>query len=136
MPCREQFNQATLAAAYERRTDKIKPDAAEYEAAKVRGWASRLGGQTGGQVVGQLDFQQAPGGPANSRPCVGMGVIVCSFFPHPCLCLLPLPLPLPLLLLQASDPEFYRTADSLLYGAAGKVPEANIDRMVAELNDK
>jgi hypothetical protein len=61
-----------------------------------------------------------------------MGVIVCSFFPHQCLCLLPLPL----LLLQASDPEFYRTADSLLYGAAGKVPEANIDRMVAELNDK
>lgn len=33
--CREQFNQATLAAAYEKRTEKIKPDRAEYEAAKV-----------------------------------------------------------------------------------------------------
>ena len=32
---REQFNQASLAAAYERRTEKIKPDRAEYEAAKV-----------------------------------------------------------------------------------------------------
>ncbi|KAI3435791.1 hypothetical protein D9Q98_001849 [Chlorella vulgaris] len=66
----EQFNQATLAAAYEKRTDKIKPDRAEYEAAK------------------------------------------------------------------ASDPEFYRTADSLLYGSTGRVSEAGVDRMVAELNER
>ncbi|PRW59726.1 peptidyl-prolyl cis-trans isomerase CYP19-3 isoform X2 [Chlorella sorokiniana] len=65
----EQFNQASLAAAYERRTEKIKPDRAEYEAAK------------------------------------------------------------------ASDPEFYRAADSLLYGQ-GKPSEAAVDRMVAELNDR
>lgn len=45
----------------------------------------------------------------------------------------PAPLPRPL---QAADPEFYRTADSLKYGAQGKVPEANIDRMVAELNER
>ena len=32
---REQFNQASLYAAYERRTEKIKPDRSEYEAAKV-----------------------------------------------------------------------------------------------------
>ncbi|KAL4429581.1 hypothetical protein ABPG77_008630 [Micractinium sp. CCAP 211/92] len=66
----EAFNQATLYATYEKRTEKIKPDRAEYEAAK------------------------------------------------------------------AADPEFYRTADSLKYGAHGKVPEANIDRMVAELNER
>ncbi len=38
MWCREQFNQATLAAAYEKRTEKIKPDRSEYEEAKVH-WA-------------------------------------------------------------------------------------------------
>ena len=36
---------------------------------------------------------------------------------------------------QASDPEFYRAADSLLYGQ-GKPSEAAVDRMVAELNDR
>lgn len=66
----EAFNQATLAATYEKRTERIKPDREEYEAAR------------------------------------------------------------------AADPEFYRTADSLLYGSTGKVPEANIDRMVAELNER
>ncbi|EFN54389.1 hypothetical protein CHLNCDRAFT_31767 [Chlorella variabilis] len=66
----EQFNQATLAAAYEKRTEKIKPDRSEYEEAK------------------------------------------------------------------STDPEFYRTADSLLYGSAGRVSEAGIDRMVAELNER
>jgi hypothetical protein len=40
--CREQFNQATLAAAYEKRTEKIKPDKAEYEAAKVAAAAVEL----------------------------------------------------------------------------------------------
>ena len=33
------FDQATLAAAYDKRTDNIKPDRSEYEAAKVCGWA-------------------------------------------------------------------------------------------------
>lgn len=38
---------------------------------------------------------------------------------------------------QASDPEFYRAADSLLYGSAGAKPsEAAVDRMVAELNER
>lgn len=36
---------------------------------------------------------------------------------------------------QAADPEFYRAADSLLYGQ-GKPSEAAVDRMVAELNDR
>ena len=38
--------------------------------------------------------------------------------------------------LKASDPDFYRAADSMSYGGAGKVPEANIDKMVAELNER
>ena len=38
--------------------------------------------------------------------------------------------------LKSSDPDFYRAADSLSYGGAGKVPEANVDKMVAELNDR
>ena len=37
---------------------------------------------------------------------------------------------------KAKDPEFYREADSLEYGHAPKIPEQNIDRMVAELNDQ
>ncbi len=45
-------------------------------------------------------------------------------------------LPLVSSYLQANDPEFYRTADSLLYGAAGRVSEAGIDRMVAELTER
>eukprot|EP00193_Tetraselmis_chui_P012355 CAMPEP_0177780506 /NCGR_PEP_ID=MMETSP0491_2-20121128/17243_1 /TAXON_ID=63592 /ORGANISM="Tetraselmis chuii, Strain PLY429" /LENGTH=425 /DNA_ID=CAMNT_0019300289 /DNA_START=49 /DNA_END=1327 /DNA_ORIENTATION=- len=36
---------------------------------------------------------------------------------------------------KARDPEFYRTADSLQYGQ-DKVPEENIDKMVAELNER
>lgn len=42
--CREQFNQATLAAAYEKRTEKIKPDRSEYEEAKVGGRSESIGG--------------------------------------------------------------------------------------------
>ena len=38
--------------------------------------------------------------------------------------------------LKASDPDFYRAADSMSYGGAGKVPDANIDKMVAELNER
>ena len=38
--------------------------------------------------------------------------------------------------LKATDPDFYRAADSLSYGGAGKVPESNVDKMVAELNDR
>lgn len=38
--------------------------------------------------------------------------------------------------LKATDPDFYRAADSMSYGGAGKVPEANIDKMVAELNER
>lgn len=34
---------------------------------------------------------------------------------------------------KESDPEFYRAADSLVYGGTGAVSEAGIDRMVAEL---
>eukprot|EP00873_Tetraselmis_striata_P023828 jgi/Tetstr1/444092/TSEL_003329.t2 len=37
---------------------------------------------------------------------------------------------------KARDPEFYRTADSLQYGQDAQVPEENIDKMVAELNDR
>ncbi|GAB4822098.1 hypothetical protein N2152v2_009144 [Parachlorella kessleri] len=37
---------------------------------------------------------------------------------------------------KAADPEFYRAGDSLQYGGSGKVPEAAIDRMVAELNNR
>ena len=70
-PSREAFNQASLYSAYEKRTANIKPDAAEYQAAK------------------------------------------------------------------SSDPEFYRAADSLLYGSSVHKPsEANVERMVAELNDR
>ncbi|PSC68358.1 peptidyl-prolyl cis-trans isomerase CYP19-3 [Micractinium conductrix] len=66
----EMFDQATLAAAYDKRTDNIKPDRSEYEAAK------------------------------------------------------------------ASDPEFYRAADSLRYGGTSQPSEAAVDRMVAELNER
>ena len=38
--------------------------------------------------------------------------------------------------LKASDPDFYRAADSMSYGGAGKVSEGNIDKMVAELNER
>ena len=38
--------------------------------------------------------------------------------------------------LKATDPDFYRAADSMSYGGAGKVPDANIDKMVAELNER
>ncbi|DBA76983.1 hypothetical protein WJX77_003955 [Trebouxia sp. C0004] len=38
--------------------------------------------------------------------------------------------------LKASDPDFYRAADSMSYGGAGKVADANIDKMVAELNER
>jgi hypothetical protein len=34
---------------------------------------------------------------------------------------------------KARDPDFYRGADSLEYGKAPKLPEENIDKMVAEL---
>ena len=37
---------------------------------------------------------------------------------------------------KASDPEFYRSADSLLYGKDVKDSEDRIERMVAELNDQ
>lgn len=66
----EAFNQAALYAAYERRTESIKPDLASYEEAK------------------------------------------------------------------ANDPEFYRAADSLVYGGEGRAPTAGVDRMVAELNER
>ena len=70
--CRQQFDQATLYDAYEKRTAALKPDRAAYEAAR------------------------------------------------------------------ATDPEFYRAADSLQYGGAGasKVSEEGVDRMVAELNER
>lgn len=38
--------------------------------------------------------------------------------------------------LKATDPDFFRAVDSMSYGGAGKVPEANIDKMVAELNER
>lgn len=37
---------------------------------------------------------------------------------------------------KATDPEFYRTSDSLLYGGAGGAPKEAVDRMVAELEDR
>lgn len=37
---------------------------------------------------------------------------------------------------KAADPEFYRSADSLLYGKAPELPKQNVDRMVAELADR
>ena len=37
---------------------------------------------------------------------------------------------------KARDPEFYRTSDSLQYGQTPAVPEANVDKMVEELNDR
>ena len=37
---------------------------------------------------------------------------------------------------KQSQPEFYRSADSLMYGQAPKLPEKNIDNMVNELNDR
>ena len=37
---------------------------------------------------------------------------------------------------KETDPEFYRTSDSLLYGGAGGAPKEAVDRMVAELEDK
>ena len=38
--------------------------------------------------------------------------------------------------LKTTDPDFYRAADSMAYGGAGKVPDANVDKMVAELNER
>ena len=35
--------------------------------------------------------------------------------------------------MKEADPEFYRSGDSMLYGVAPVVPEANVERMVAEL---
>ena len=37
---------------------------------------------------------------------------------------------------MAADPEFYRSADSLLYGKDVKDSEEGIERMVAELNQQ
>ena len=37
---------------------------------------------------------------------------------------------------KAADPEFYRDADSLLHGHAPAVPQANIDRMAAEIEER
>ncbi len=37
---------------------------------------------------------------------------------------------------KAADPEFYRGADSLLYGKDVQDTEAGIERMVAELNQQ
>jgi hypothetical protein len=39
-------------------------------------------------------------------------------------------------LCHCPNAEFYRAGDSLQYGGAGKVSEAGIDRMVAELNER
>ncbi|GIL91074.1 hypothetical protein Vretimale_9509 [Volvox reticuliferus] len=37
---------------------------------------------------------------------------------------------------KAADPEFYRDADSLMYGQNPKLPAENVDKMVAELVDR
>ncbi|GIL65939.1 hypothetical protein Vafri_19568 [Volvox africanus] len=37
---------------------------------------------------------------------------------------------------KAADPEFYRDADSLMYGQNPKLPTENVDKMVAELVDR
>ncbi|PNH06306.1 Peptidyl-prolyl cis-trans isomerase [Tetrabaena socialis] len=37
---------------------------------------------------------------------------------------------------KAADPEFYRDADSLMYGQNPKLPAGNVDKMVAELVDR
>ncbi|KAG2448566.1 hypothetical protein HYH02_006457 [Chlamydomonas schloesseri] len=37
---------------------------------------------------------------------------------------------------KAADPEFYRGADSLKYGQQPKLPAANVDKMVAELQER
>ncbi len=175
--CREAFNQATLYATYEKRTEKIKPDRAEYVAAKV--------GSAGLCLWTLLQLWQ-PGclGSAARMPlhrrwrrCLRQARLPHTLPAPPCAAQVPSPssilAPLPWFLWvvapsnpvapsspatdpplampahrsipvcrpasihsQAADPEFYRTADSLKYGAHGKVPEANIDRMVAELNER
>ncbi|KAK9811222.1 hypothetical protein WJX72_000229 [[Myrmecia] bisecta] len=38
--------------------------------------------------------------------------------------------------MRSKDPEFYRTADSLKYGASPDIPPENVDRMVAELAER
>ncbi|EFJ44934.1 hypothetical protein VOLCADRAFT_64247 [Volvox carteri f. nagariensis] len=37
---------------------------------------------------------------------------------------------------KAADPDFYRDADSLMYGQNPKLPAENVDKMVAELVDR
>lgn len=37
---------------------------------------------------------------------------------------------------KEADPEFYRDADSLQYGRAPALPEANVDKMVSELQQR
>ena len=37
---------------------------------------------------------------------------------------------------KASEPDFYRSADSLTYGQSKPIPEDNMDKMVAELKDR
>lgn len=37
---------------------------------------------------------------------------------------------------KARDPDFYRDADSLQYGRAPAIPESNVDKMVAELEER
>ena len=37
---------------------------------------------------------------------------------------------------KASQPDFYRAGDSLQYGVAPKLPERNVELMVAELNQQ
>jgi hypothetical protein len=128
-PHREQFNQATLAAAYEKRTEKIKPDRAEYDAAKVRvcggdGWHAGSVGVGDGRFGGCL---------ASTCTLLFLLSHFSQMLPQPGLAHAQLPTHPSL---QAADPEFYRTADSLLYGAAGRVSEAGIDRMVDELNER
>ena len=37
---------------------------------------------------------------------------------------------------KATQPEFYRAGDSLQYGVAPKLPQRNVELMVAELNEQ
>ena len=38
--------------------------------------------------------------------------------------------------LREQDQDFYRGADSMEYGKTPNLPEKNVDKMVAELNDR
>ena len=38
--------------------------------------------------------------------------------------------------LRDRDPDFYRGADSMEYGKQPDLPQKNVDKMVAELNDR